>query len=211
MAPESQKRLALSTHHGVLLQTKLPFGISSAPGYFQEIMEEITKDLEGVVVYLDDILVSGSNEEEHIKNLKSLLQRLQDKGLRCCRRKCIFAQSTVEYLGYTISKEGIAKGKKVDAILNMPPPTNIAILRSFLGSIQFYGKFIIHLSTLTDPLYHLLKKGVVWRWEGREQQAFEQLKDLLSMDTVLAHLTHKNRLESLVMPQMLASGQYTLP
>ena len=66
LAPESQKQLALSTHRGVLLQTQLPFGISSPPGYFQEIMERITCDLQGVAVYLDDILVSGSNEEEHI-------------------------------------------------------------------------------------------------------------------------------------------------
>ena len=79
LEPESQKRLALSTNRGVLLQTRLPFGISSAPGYFQEIMERITCDLKGVAVYLDDILVSGSNEEEHIKNLQSLLQLLQAK------------------------------------------------------------------------------------------------------------------------------------
>ena len=134
LAPESQKRLTLSTHCGVLLQTRLPFGISSAPGYFQEIMEGITCDLKGVAVYLDDILVSGSNEEEHLKNLQSLLQRLQDKGLRCCQQKCVFAQPSVEYLGYTISKEGISKGKrKVDAILDMPVPTNVS---SFLGSIS---------------------------------------------------------------------------
>ena len=126
LAPESQKRLALSTHQGVLLQTRLPFGISSAPGYFQEIMERITCDFKGVAVYLNDILVSGSNEEEHIKNLQPLLQRLQDKGLRCCQHKCVFAQPSVEYLGYTISKEGISKGKrKVDAILDMPSPTNV--------------------------------------------------------------------------------------
>ena len=188
LAPESQKRLALSTHRGVLLQTRLPFGISSAPGYFQEIMERITCDLKGVAVYLDDILVSGSNEEEHIKNLQSLLQRLQDKGLRCCRHKCVFAQPSVEYLGYTISKEGISKGKrKVDAILDMPSPTNVTTLRSFLGSIQFYGKFIKDLSTLTEPLYCLLKKGVLWRWGKPEQQAFERLKSILCTDTILAH------------------------
>ena len=111
-------------------------------------MEGITCDLKGVVVYLDDILVSGSNEEEHLKNLQSLLQCLQEKGLRCCRQKCMFAQPSVEYLGYTISK-----GKrKVDAILDMPIPTNVSSLRSFLGSIQFYRKFIKDLSTLTEPL-----------------------------------------------------------
>jgi len=85
LAPGSQRRLALNTHRGVLLQVRLPFGISSAPGYFQEIMEKLTSDLEGVAVYLDDILVSRSTAEEHLRNLRRLLQRLDEKGLRCHR------------------------------------------------------------------------------------------------------------------------------
>ena len=74
LAPESQRKLALSTHRGVLLQTRLPFGITSAPGHFQEIMENLTKDLPGVAVYLDDILVSGANADDHLQNLRGLLQ-----------------------------------------------------------------------------------------------------------------------------------------
>ena len=80
LGPESQKRLAPSTHRGVLLQLRLPFGISSAPGYFQEIMDQLTGDLKGVGTYFDDILVSGSNASEHLENLRALLQRLQDKA-----------------------------------------------------------------------------------------------------------------------------------
>ena len=83
LAPESQKRLALSTHRGVLLQCRLPFGIKSAPGYFQQIMEQLTSDLKGVAVYLDDILVSGKDAQEHLQNLRVLLRRLDEKGLRC--------------------------------------------------------------------------------------------------------------------------------
>jgi len=82
LAPDSQKKLALSTHRGVLLQKRLPFGISSAPGYFQKIMEQLTQDLKGVAVYLDDILVSGSDAEEHVSNLRALLKRLSERGLR---------------------------------------------------------------------------------------------------------------------------------
>ena len=83
LAPESQKRLALSTHRGVLLQMRLPFGITSAPGYFQEIMGQLTSDLQGVAVYIDDILVSGATASEHLKNLRSLFKRLEMKGLHC--------------------------------------------------------------------------------------------------------------------------------
>ena len=77
----SQKRLALSIHRGVLLQLCLPFGISSAPGDFQEIMDQRTGDLKGVSTYFDDNLVSGGNASEHLDNLCALLQRLQDKAL----------------------------------------------------------------------------------------------------------------------------------
>ena len=76
LAPESRKRLALSKNRGVLLQNGLPFEISFDPEYFQKIMDDITKDLPGVAVYLDDILVSGKNAEDHLYNLKQLLWRL---------------------------------------------------------------------------------------------------------------------------------------
>ena len=91
LAPESQKWLALSTHRGVLLQLRLPFGISSAPGYFQEIMDKLTKDLQGVAVYMDDILVSGANAAEHLQNLRALLKRLEEKVLRCRLEKSTFS------------------------------------------------------------------------------------------------------------------------
>ena len=119
LGPESQK---LSTYRGVLLQLCLPFGISSAPGYFQEIMDQLIGDLGGVTSYMDDILVSGSNALEHLQNLRALLQRLQDKGLRCRKEKCLFAQPSIEYLGYTLSSKGVAKGRKADAVRMMPPP-----------------------------------------------------------------------------------------
>ena len=187
LAPESQKRLALSTHRGILLQTRLPFGISSAPGYFQNIMDQLTSDLRGVAVYIDDLLVSGADAQQHLQNLRALLQRLQDKGLRCNLAKCSFAQSSMEYLGHTLSRGGVSKGKKVDAVTRMPPPSNVSTLRSFLGSLQFYGKFIPNLATLTEPLNRLLRKDTPWTWGAREQQAFQALKDELGKDHVLVH------------------------
>ena len=187
LAPESQKRLALSTHRRVLLQMRLPFGITSAPGYFQEIMDQLTSDLQGVAVYIDDILVSGATASEHLKNLRSLFKHLEMKGLRCRLEKCIFAQPSVEYLGHILSQQGIAKGPKVDAVKRMPPPESVSGLRSFLGSVQFYGKFLPNLATVTEPLHRLTKKEVPWKWDREEQAAFQKLKDLLSADTILVH------------------------
>ncbi|XP_062521210.1 uncharacterized protein K02A2.6-like [Corticium candelabrum] len=187
LGPESQKRLALSTHKGVLLQKRLPYGISSAPGYFQEIMEQLTSDLSGVAVYLDDILVSGRNAEDHLHNLRGLLKRLNDKGLRCRLEKCAFAQSRITYLGHTLLLQGLAKGPKVDAVMQMPPPKDVATLKSFLGSIQFYRKFLPNLATAAEPLTRLTRKDVRWKWTTTEQTAFNDLKAMLNTDTVLAH------------------------
>ena len=187
LSKESQKKLALSTHKGVLLQMRLPFGISSAPGYFQEIMFQLTNDLKGVAVYLDDILVSGATAEDHLQNLRALLQRLQDKGLRCRLEKCIFAQPSVEYLGYQLSQSGISKSTKVDAVLEMPPPKDVPSLRSFLGSVQFYSKFLPNLSTITEPLHKLTRKGVNWGWNHEQKASFNTLKKMLSSNSVLAH------------------------
>ena len=195
LASESQRRLALSTHKGVLLQKRLPFGIKSAPGYFQQIMDQLTKDLPGVATYLDDILVSGIDAEDHLRNLRRLLDRLEEKGLRCRLEKCHFAQPYIEYLGHLLSQKGIAKGPKVDAVLKMNPPTNVSSLKAFLGSVQFYAKFLpSDLATIAEPLYKLTKKTVKWEWQQEHQNSFQRLKDLLSSENVLVHFDEKHTL-----------------
>ena len=128
LTPESCKCLVLSTHRGVLSQNVLPFGISSTPGYFQKIMDDITKDLPCVVVYLDYIMVSGKNAEDHLYNLKQLLQRLSENGLCCRKEKYEFSKLCVEYLSHVFSQQGISKGSKIDAILDMPAPKDVSTL-----------------------------------------------------------------------------------
>ena len=147
LGPDSQRHLALSTHRGVLLQTQLPFGISYATGYFQDVMNQLTSDLPGVAVYLIDILINGKTAEDHLNNLCRLLKRLNDRGLRCRIQKCAFAQDSVTYLGHTKSRDDISKGPKADAVTKMPAPSNVSQLRLFLGSVQFYNKFLPDLPT----------------------------------------------------------------
>ena len=154
-------------------------------------MEQLTSDLKGVAVYLDDILVSGDNAQDHLENLHALLQRLNDRGLRCRLEKCQFAQPVVEYLGHLLSNEDVAKGPKVDAVKNMPRPHDVSTLKFFLGSVQFYGKFLPNLSTITEPLHHLTKRDIPWKWGAEQEAAFTRLKKMLCMDTVLAHFDSK--------------------
>ena len=122
-------------------------------------MENLTSDLPGVAVFQDDMVVSGQDANDHLSNPKRLLTRLNDNGLRCRRDKCQFAQPSVEYLGHTLSAEGISKGSKVEAVLKKPPPTDVSSLKSFLGSVQFYGKFIPNPASMAEPLYRLTKKA----------------------------------------------------
>ncbi|GFR85839.1 transposon Tf2-9 polyprotein [Elysia marginata] len=142
---------------GLLFQQRLPFGITSAPRYFQQIVDQPTSYLPGVAVYIDDILVNDGDAESHLKNLRSLLQRLDEIGLRCRIEKCEFAQPSFGYLGHITSREGISKGSKVDAVANMTKPTKFPELR---GQIQFYGKFLPNLSTVLETLFQLTKKEI---------------------------------------------------
>ena len=125
--------------------------------------------------------------KNNLENLRGLIKRLNDKGLRCRLEKCSFAQPYVEYLGHILSNKGIAKGSKINAIMEMPEPSDIAGLRSFLGSVQFYSKFLPSLSTLLEPLYRLTRKGITWSWGEIEQAVFDTVKKILCNETVLAH------------------------
>ena len=121
-------------------------------------MDDLTNDLPGVAVYLDDILVSGEDAEGHLRNLQKLLDRLHSKALRCNKEKCFFAQPQFEYLGHLLQREGISKSKKVDAVLSMPALKDVSSLKSFLGSVQFYTKFLPSTyATEAEPLYQLTR------------------------------------------------------
>ncbi|GFR74692.1 retrovirus-related Pol polyprotein [Elysia marginata] len=115
-------------------------------------MDHFTQNLRGASVYIGDIVVSDNNAEQHLQNLKRLLQRLPYKGLRCRLEKRAFAQPYVEYLGHYLSKNGINEVPKADAVKKMPAPINVSSLRSFMGQVQFYSKFLPSLSNTLEPL-----------------------------------------------------------
>ena len=87
---EARKYVVVNTHKGLYQYTRLPYGVASAPGIFQRVMENVLRGLNHTVVYLHDILVTGRSEEDHIKNLKLVLSRLQDAGLRLRKNKCLY-------------------------------------------------------------------------------------------------------------------------
>ncbi|KAK9513169.1 hypothetical protein VZT92_026728 [Zoarces viviparus] len=183
----SEKYTTINTHRGLFVYNRLPFGISSAPSIFQRIMENLMKGLP-VVVFLDDLLIMGRTEKEHLHNLQKVLQRLQENGLRVKRSKCEFGKTRVEYLGHVLDEQGIHPSKdKVRAIQEAPAPTNVKELQAFLGLFNYYGRFVPQQSTVLAPLYRLLRGQVIWKWTEVEQVAFVKCKELLTSDWVLAH------------------------
>nr|XP_025043376.1 uncharacterized protein K02A2.6-like [Pelodiscus sinensis] len=185
---ESQELLTIVTHKGLYRYCRLPFGITSAPALFQRAMDQILCGLPGVQCYLDDILVTGGNEEDHLKNLEATLQRLEEYGLRVRKDKCAFFQPSVEYLGHIIDATGLHKSpSKVKAIVEAPPPQNVSQLRSFLGLLNYYGRFISQLATLLKPLHELLGQNKVWKWTDACDVAFNKAKCALLNAEVLTH------------------------
>ena len=187
MEEESAKYLTINTHLGLYQYKRLPFGVASAPAIFQRAMDQILQGIPGVICYIDDILVISSNVEEHLQRLEEVLKRLKSHGLRVKRNKCVFCQSSVEYLGHLIDAEGLhALPSKVAAILQAPEPQNIQQLRSFLGLINYYSKFVPNLSTVLHPLNNLLKHDVKWNWTAKYDEAFQLAKEGLASSQVLA-------------------------
>ncbi len=157
---ESKQCVTINTHKVLFKYNCLVFGVASSPAIFQHIMDNLLQNIPHVAVYLDDIVVTGRTEEEHLQNLDQVLKRMSDAGLRLKRSKCVFQAPSVTYLGHRISAQGLLPvEEKVRAIKGAPNPKNVAELRSFLGLVNYYGKFLPDLLTVLAPLYQLLHKN----------------------------------------------------
>ena len=188
----SKPLLAINTSKGLYQYQCLPFGVASAPAIFQRTMESILQGLPHICVYLDDILVTGRTEQEHLHNLEAALTRLEQAGIHLKREKCAFMLPEVEYLGHRLSAEGLRPTTgKVQAIIDTPAPRNVSQHRSFLGLINYYGKFLSNLSTLLAPLHHLLMKHTKWAWADAQEKAFQEVKKQLTSSPLLAHYDPK--------------------
>lgn len=120
-------------------------------------------------------MITGTTEDEHLKNLEEVLQRLENAGLRLKQAKCAFMLPTVEYL--KISAAGLQPSEdKVQAIRKAPTPRDVSQLRSFLGAVNYYCKFLPNLSDMLSPLYRLLQQGTKWTWGAEQDKAFEAAK-----------------------------------
>ena len=188
LAEDSKRFTTINTSKGLFQYTRLPFGVASAPAVFQRIMETVLQGIPNVCVYLDDILVTGATDDEHLQTLELVLSRLENAGARLKREKCSFMLPSVEYLGHRISAEGLQPTEeKVRALRNAPEPGNVSQLKSFLGLLNYYNKFLPNHSHNLAPLYRLLQQQTVWEWGPAQQEAFDAAKEALASDRVLVH------------------------
>lgn len=180
--------LTLSTHVGLFRPTRLMYGIASAPAIFQKTIEQILKGIPGVKVFLDDIKITGKSMTDHINNVNEVLSRLNQYNIKANIDKCEFFADKIEYCGYVIDCNGISKIKeKVEAIQRMPNPKNREEVRSFLGLVNYYGRFIENMSELIYPITNLVKLRTDFVWSKECQKSFDTIKQELMSDKILVH------------------------
>ena len=183
---ESKYITTFVTHKGLFQYNRLNVGTNSASELFQNVVCGSFEDIEGCITRIDDILAFGTGRSDDDKALKAILACAKELGLRFGLCKCEFDKEHLEFYGYVFSAEGISPSpKKVEAIKNAHAPTNATETWSFLGMVQYCGRFVKDLATISEPLRNLTKKDTKWEWTDTHQKVFEKLKYLLTTDNVM--------------------------
>lgn len=134
LSPQSRPLTTFTTHKGVYRYTRLPFGLCNAPELFQKVLEFVLEGLCGVMSYLDDVIVFGNDQEDHDNNLKHVLRKFDEVGIRLNVGKCDLGKRSLKFLGHEFSSEGVRPSRdKIDTLLKCKAPQNKEELQSFLG------------------------------------------------------------------------------
>jgi hypothetical protein len=188
MKPEDIEKVAFATRGGLWEFVVMPEGVVNGPATFQRYMEKVLIGLVGriVWVYIDDIIVHGRTWEEFVENLYKVLERLASWGLTAKARKTKIGFKEIKVLGHIVGN-GVIKPNpdKVKAIRNYPVPNSQRELRSFIGLVNYYRKFIPNLSTVAEPLFQLLRKNTPYIWTDKHTEILNYIKNKLTTDPVM--------------------------
>lgn len=187
---ESKHRTAFITTEGLFEFQVVPFGFRNAPAFFQRMMDQILSPFKwkNCLVYLDDIIIFSETFEQHLKDVEQVFTKLNDHNIRLNGKKTFLGQTRIKFLGHTITKDGIKPDpSNLIPISNFKTPTSVKMLRSFLGMVSYYRRFIPTFSTEAAPLYELLKKENKFTWSIDCQKAFESFKQKLTTEPIVAH------------------------
>ena len=151
-------------------------------------MSELFSDVEGVKVIVDDLLVWGKDDEEHDARRKQVLTRAREVNLKFNTEKCKIKQGHVPFVRHILSKEGLKPDpEKIRAVKEMKPPENDKELKTFLGFIQYLGKFMPNMATESAPLRELLEKNAAWHLDHLHEESFQMLKQMASSTPILGY------------------------
>lgn len=191
---DSKKYVTINTHLGLYAYSRLPYGVSAAPALFQSVMDKVLQGLR-VGCYLDDLIITGKDDQEHLANLRAVLSRLQDYGFKLQQSKCKFMVPSVTYLGFKVDAKGVhMDSEATEAMACAPRPTNRAEVHSFLGLVNHYRKYVPNMSTLCHPLNQLLQKDFKFNWSLECDHAFQEIRRVLTSPQVLVHYDPKKTL-----------------
>ena len=176
-------------HRGLFHFNVMPFGLTNASASFQRLMEKVLVNLtpNKCLCYLDDIIIVGKTFNEALENLKYVFQGLREANLKLKPNKCWLFQTQVTYLGHLVSDKGIeCDPSNVEAIKHWPIPTNKTEVRSVLGLIGYYRKFLPEFAETAKPLTRLTRKNAKFIWIRECEDASIKLKIALICATVLS-------------------------
>ena len=189
MSPNSIKKTAFTSQHGLFEFVVMPFGVTGGPSTYQRMMDVLMSGLrfECVMVYLDDLIVFSNSFEKHLNDLEQVFKRLASANIKLKGSKCQFLKDEISFLGHIVSKEGISVDPvKVQKLLDLPIPKTLRELRAFIGLASYYRRFIPGFATISAPLNRLTKKGVsIDSWNSVCTEAFNSLKHALISAPVL--------------------------
>jgi hypothetical protein len=166
----------------------MPFGLTNAPATFMRLINDIFRNHLGriVVIYLDDILIFSKTWDTHMQHVRQIFQLLREHNLQVKEKKSYFGQSSIPYLGFVINSEGIQPDPaRIKSLQQWRLPSSTSELKSFLGGINFYRKFILHFSQIARPLHQLSNSSTAFNWTNEASSNFEQLKKALCSAPVL--------------------------
>lgn len=184
---ESAKLCTFATPYGRYCFLRLPYGIKSAPEVFHKRYKKIF-DLEGVELYIDDIIIWGSTKAEHDKRLLEVFKLAKLHNVTFNKEKCKFGLTEITFMGHKFTKDGYYPDEsKIKAIKKMPVPQNKQDVQRFLGMVTYVSRFVPNLSKINSPLRELIKKDVAFHWSDRHMESFQELKQKLVEHPVLQY------------------------
>ena len=188
MSERDTEKTAFQFGRGKFEFVRMPFGLKNAPSTFQRLIDEFLLGLDerAVQAYMDDIIVFSRTGEDHKRHLGQVQQRLEEFKLRISAEKSSFFKPEVKFMGHIVAREGIRPNKdKVAAIGNLSVPTNQKEVRSFLGVVNYYRRFLGDMAGRIEPLNKLLKKNSTFKISREVEESVAWCKEKLSTAPIL--------------------------